>query len=382
MNKMMKIQSIEEYAISHVDELLALVKNLCAIPSPTHHEEQRALFCKNWWDAMGAKNVYIDEAKNTVFPFCDKGRDVILFMAHTDTVFPDTQPMPYYEKDGKIFCPGIGDDTVNLAILLLASRYMQEQEKEPKYDIIFVANVCEEGLGNLKGCRTIMDKYGARVKEVISFDLGLDTVFTKAVGSARYKIKIRTAGGHSWNDFGERNAIHETALLIKKLYEQELPNKTAGKTTYNVGMISGGTSVNTIAQYAEFLYEYRSESSVCMEKMKENLTSVLDGFKDNEIQIEIEELGVRPGMGTCRDEVRQEQLIFRAEKIIKSVTGKQPKRLSGSTDCNIPFSYGIPSVCFGLAEMGGTHTREEYIEKESVGLGLQVALRFVSEYLI
>lgn len=378
----MKIQRIEEYAISHIDELLALIESLCAIPSPSHHEEQRALFCKKWWERMGAKNVYIDEAKNAVFPFSDTGRDVILFMAHTDTVFPDTQPMPYYEKDGKIFCPGIGDNTVNLAILMLASRYMKEQEKQSKYDIIFVANSCEEGLGNLKGCRTVMEKYGARIKEVISFDLGLDTIFTKAVGSARYKIKIRTAGGHSWNDFGERNAIYEAALLIKKLYEQKLPDEKNGRTTYNVGMISGGTSVNTIAQYAEFLYEYRSESAVCMEKMKENLSSVLDEFNDNQIQVEIEELGVRPGMGICQDEARQKQLVYRAENIIKSVTDKKPKRLSGSTDCNIPFACGIPSVCFGLAKMGGTHTREEYIEKESVVLGLQVALRFVAEYLV
>lgn len=378
---MKETKIIEEYAAQHEEELLTLIKNLCAIPAPSHHEEQRALFCKKWWECMGAKNVYIDEAKNAIFPLCDEGREVIFFMAHTDTVFPDTQPMPYYEKDGKIFCPGIGDDTVNLAILMLASRYMLEQAQRPKYDIIFVANSCEEGLGNLKGCREVMKRYGARVKEVISFDLGLDTIFTKAVGSARYKIKIRTTGGHSWNDFGERNAIYEAALLIKKLYEQKLPNETAGKTTYNVGMISGGTSVNTIAQYAEFMYEYRSGSAACMEKMKESLTNILDEFKDNEIQIEMEELGVRPGMGICQDEARQQQLFCRAENIIKKVTGENPKRLSGSTDCNIPFSLGIPSVCFGLAKMGGTHTREEYIEKESVVLGLQVALQFVAEYL-
>lgn len=377
----MEMQSIEKYAEEHLEELYALIESLCAIPSPTHHEEQRALFCKQWWEAMGATNAYVDEAKNAIFSLSDNGRDVILFMAHTDTVFPDMQPMPYYEKDGKIFCPGVGDDTVNLAMLLFASRYMRQQEKQPKYDIIFVANSCEEGLGNLKGCRAIMEKYGKRVKEVISFDLGLDALYTKAVGSARYKIKIRTLGGHSWNDFGRRNAICEAALLINKLYGQELPKETDARTTYNVGMISGGTSVNTIAQYAEFTYEYRSETSDCMEKMKENLMNILASVNGEEVQIETETLGVRPGMGVCKDEARQERLICRAEDIIKSVTGKQPKRLSGSTDCNIPFSYGIPSVCMGLAKMGGTHTREEYIEKESVILGLQVALKFVAEYL-
>lgn len=176
--------------------------------------------------------------------------------------------------------------------------------------------------------------------------------------------------------------IENGVLKTEEIYEQKLPDETAGKTTYNVGMISGGTSVNTIAQYAEFMYEYRSESSVCMEKMRQNLNSILDVFKEDKLQIEVEELGVRPGMGTCQDEARQQQLVCRAENAIKTVTGENPKRLSGSTDCNIPFSLGIPSVCFGLAKMGGTHTREEYIEKEGVVLGLQVALRFIAEYLV
>ena len=377
---MVQSKDIQQYVEQHADELLTLVKTLCAIPAPSHHEEKRAAFCKEWWEAAGAKNVYVDEAKNAVFPLCDSGRDIVLFMAHTDTVFPDTQPMPLREQDGKLFCPGIGDDTVNVATLLLASRYLLECGKQPKTDIVFVANSCEEGLGNLKGCRAIMETYGARVKEVISFDLDLKSVYTKAVGSARYKIKIRTKGGHSWSDFGNGNAISEAALLIKALYEQALPKESGCKTTYNVGMISGGTSVNTSAQYAEFLYEYRSDSSACMEQMKENLNSILDTFQERGVQIEREELGVRPGMGVCKDCERQEALIRRAENCIKSVTGKAPKRLAGSTDCNIPFSYGIPSVCFGLATMGGTHTREEYIETDSVRLGLEVALLFVSEY--
>ncbi len=371
---------IKEYAESHLEELTGLIKALCAIPAPSYHEEKRAEFCKEWLERYGAQRVYIDEAKNMVFPLKDTGGEAVLFMAHSDTVFPDLEPMQVRVQDRKWFCPGIGDNTVNVANLLMMARYMLEHKVEPKCDIIFAINSCEEGLGNLKGCRSLFEKYGSRVKEVISLDLGFDTMFVKAVGSARYKVKIRTVGGHSWNDFGQANAICEAALLIKELYGQELPVEKESRTTYNVGLISGGTSVNTIAQYAEFSYEYRSDSATCMAQMQDNFMQILDAFKTRGTEVEIEELGVRPGMGECCDIQLQEQLFDRAENAIKAVTGKAPKRLSGSTDCNIPFSKGIPTVCFGLATMGGTHTREEYIEMDSIPLGLQIALNFLSEY--
>lgn len=371
---------IKEYAESHSGELAELIKTLCAIPAPSYHEEKRAEFCKEWLERFGAQNVYIDEAKNMVFPFKDTGKEAVLFMAHSDTVFPDLEPMQVRVQGKKWYCPGIGDDTVNVANLLMMARYMLENKAKPSCDIIFAVNSCEEGLGNLKGSRYLFERYGDRIKEVISLDLGFDSMFVKAVGSARYKVKIRTIGGHSWNDFGQANAICEAALLIKELYNQELPEEEGSRTTYNVGLISGGTSVNTIAQYAEFSYEYRSDSATCMEKMQERFMRILDTFKRRGTDVEIEELGVRPGMGVCRDAKLQEQLFERAERVIKAVTGKEPKRLSGSTDCNIPFSKGIPAVCFGLAKMGGTHTREEYIEIDSIPFGLQIALHFVSEY--
>lgn len=371
-------KTFESYAREHFEELLDLVKSLCQIPAPSHFEDRRAAFCKEWLERFGAKNVFIDGAKNTVYPFKDTGGEAVLLTAHTDTVFPDLEPMPMREKGGKLFCPGVGDDTVNLAILLMAARYMQQSGRTPKCDLIFAANSCEEGLGNLKGCRALIEKYGGRLKEFVSFDLGLDTMFVKAVGSARFKVKIRTAGGHSWNDFGTPNAICEAAKMIEKLYSQKLPSE--GRTTVNVGTISGGTSVNTIAQYAEFLYEYRSESAACMETMRRNFINIVDSLQGNGRTVEVEELGVRPGMGACKDEEAQQRLFERVERAIERVTGKSPKRLSGSTDCNIPFSQGIPSVCFGLATMGGTHTREEYIQTESIVLGLRAALLFISDY--
>lgn len=375
----MEREALEKYAEVHFDELLSLVKSLCAIPAPSHHEEKRAAFCKEWLESFGVENVYIDEAKNAVFPLRDTGRDAVLFMAHTDTVFPDTQPMPLYEKDGKLFCPGVGDDTVNVAAMLMAARYMWQSGKTPKYDIIFAANACEEGLGNLKGSRALMERYGSRVKEVISFDLNMDRIYVKAVGSARYKIKLKTAGGHSWNDFGAKNAIAEAAELVHALYGQELP-KADGRTTYNVGIVSGGTSVNTIAQYAEFCYEYRSESATAMEKMKENFERILAAWKKDGVEAEVEVLGVRPGMGVCRDEAAQNALYERAERVTESVTGIKPARRSGSTDCNVPFSMGIPAVCLGLTDGDGAHTREEYIKIDSIVAGLKVALLFISEY--
>ena len=370
-------QVFDEYAKAHFEETKALLKTLCEIPAPSHAEEGRAAFCKEWLEKFGAKGVFVDEAKNAVFPMQDTGKDAVLFMAHTDTVFPDVAPMQVTQANGKIYCPGVGDDTANVAIMLMAVRYFLEQGKKPKTDLIFAADSCEEGLGNLKGSRALVERYGDRLKEVVCFDLNLDQLYVKAVGSARYEITVTTNGGHSWSDFGAPSAIHEAAQLISKLCSQPMPKDQ--KASYNVGLISGGTSVNTIAQKAQFCYEYRSDSAEAMAVMEENFQKAIAVKKDG-VSVAVKTLGVRPGNGESKDKRAQEDLIARADKTIERVTGKKPAHLAGSTDCNIPLSLGIPSVCMGLIMGNGAHTREEYIYADSLMLGLKTALRFLSWY--
>ncbi len=371
----------KEYIASHLDELKELIVTLCGIPAPSHHEERRAEFCKCWFEDAGFKGVYIDEAKNVICPLnLTENNEITVFMAHTDTVFPDMEPMPIVEADNKLYCPGVGDDTSNLAIMMLTARYMLKSGRKPSRGILFVANSCEEGLGNLKGCRSIMDKYGTRVKELISFDGEIHSIVVKAVGSARYKIEVKTEGGHSYNNFGNNNAIQQISALVNRLYEVEVPTDENSKTTYNVGMISGGTSVNTIAQQAEIFYEYRSDSNLCLEKMKRIFEDILEEFRAKGVNISIELLGLRPGMEESRDKEGQEDLFVRAETSMEASTGKKPSRRPASTDCNIPFSMGISSVSMGLIDGDLAHTREEFINLNSLPLGFETAMIFLGHY--
>lgn len=373
-------ERVLEYIEENADAARELLLTLAPIPAPSNHEEIRADFCRNWLESVGAKNVYIDEALNVIYPIGDDGkRPLKVFMAHSDVVFPDTDPLPLSCRDGKIFCPGVGDDTAHAVMLMAVAKYLAaDPPKNTDCGVLLVVNSCEEGLGNLKGCRKIMERYGDRITEFVTFDSHPRSVVNRAVGSHRYKIEIKTEGGHSYGNFGRTNAIAVMALLINKLYSVNPPE--GGKTTYNVGTISGGTSVNTIAQNAEMLYEYRSDKYENLEYMENRFREILESFADEDAEIVVTKVGDRP-CGTEVDEKRQTALTSKAVKAIEEAYGFTPKQSSGSTDCNIPLSMGIPSVCVGCVRGGGAHTREEYIIEDSIKPGLKVAFGMILEAL-
>ncbi|MBP3655302.1 MAG: M20/M25/M40 family metallo-hydrolase [Clostridia bacterium] len=352
-------------------ETISLLKQLCAIPAPSHHEERRAAFIRGWFEANGMHAV-IDDALNVLCPVgLDEHKDMIVVAAHTDTVFPDMEPMPMREEGGRLYCPGVGDDTANVAALMMLARYLRD--RKPSCGILFAANSCEEGLGNLKGCKAIMKAYAPRVKAFVSLDCGLDGICCSAVGSSRYRITAKTKGGHSFSDFGSRNAIEALAQLITKLYQQEIPHHGASITTYNVGMIEGGTSVNTIAQQAQMLYEYRSDDASCLAQMEKQMQQILGQVMGGDVQYEVELLGTRP----CADGVdpqAHQALIDLAAGALRRYTDHEPALGCGSTDCNIPLSLGIPSVCYGVYRGAGEHTREEWMEPASMKYGMKAAL--------
>lgn len=361
-------------------EAFDLLVELGKIPAPSHQEEKRAEFCKKWLEDQGAKGVYIDDALNVVYPVgCTDDNPIVVVMAHTDVVFPDTTELPMSVEDGKLYCPGIGDDTIHVVALLMAAKYVAQHNLTPANGgMLFVANACEEGLGNLKGTRKIMEKYGSRVTEVISFDGPCAYIVPKAVGSKRYKIEIDTEGGHSYGRFGNRNAIAYMASLIDTLYTMKVP--TRGKTTYNVGVISGGTSVNTIAQHAEMLYEFRSDDREDLAEMEAHLNAALAFYQTKGITVTCTLVGDRP-CGTTVDPAKQEDLNARAAAAFEKYFGFAPDVKAGSTDCNIPLSMGIPSIMVPCAQGGGAHTRGEYIEIDSQVPGLKVAMEMVLHYM-
>jgi len=174
-------------------EVIELIKAICTIPAPSHYEGRRAAFVRDWFENHGL-DAQIDEALNV---YCEWGledhEDIVVVMAHMDTVFPDTDPMNVYEADGRVYGPGIGDNASNLAAMMSLAAYLKNHDYQPQCGMLFVADSCEEGLGNLKGCKAIMKAYGDRVKAFISLDGYAQSACVKAVGSSRYRITVETS---------------------------------------------------------------------------------------------------------------------------------------------------------------------------------------------
>lgn len=369
-------QKILEFIRENEELFLKLLKELCNIPAPSHMEEKRAEYCKAYLESVGAKGVYIDDALNVIYPYgCEGSNNITVIEAHTDTVFPDTKPMPFVEDGNILRCPGIGDDTASVVGVLLTAKYFIENNIPTKDGILFVCNSCEEGLGNLKGTRQLMKDYEGRIKRLLTADASkLNSCANSCVGSHRYRVTVSTQGGHSYGAFGNKNALAELSKIVAKIYEIEVPQKEGRKTTYNVGSISGGTSINTIAQKAEMLCEYRSDDIECLQIMKGHFDKIFSKANTDKVKVEVELVGERP-CSKEGNESKVEELVKTVGDIVFDVTGDTLQTHSGSTDCNIPMSLGIPAIAFGTYIGGGTHTREEWLEKDSLPKGMEIIIR-------
>lgn len=361
------------------EEHLQLLKTLAQIPAPSGKEEKRVEFCKKWFSDNGVKDVTVDEALNVI---CSVGvtdsNPLVVFAAHSDVVFPDMDPLPLREEDGKLYCPGIGDDTACVVTLMMIARYIAQNGLTPKdCGVLFVINSCEEGLGNLKGSRKLMQTYGSRVREFITFDVRSGGCIDQPVGSRRFRIEVDTEGGHSYGKFGNPNAIAYLASLINTLYTMKVPE--GGRTTYNVGTISGGTSVNTIAQHAEMLYEFRSDCKESLEIMGKHLDAAIAYYRAKGVKVTVTVVGDRPCAADV-DPQAMEALRTRAAETNRRYFDKELAFVRGSTDCNVPMSMGIPALCLGCYMGNGAHTREEYIEIDSLLPGKKFAFDTVLHY--
>ena len=339
----------EAYLEECRQEAVDLLIRLAQIPAPSNQEEKRAVFCREWLEKNGAQGVYVDEALNVIYPVIKDGeplekQQLAVYAAHTDVVFPDLTPLPLTVDGNLICCPGVGDDTACLTALLIAARFVARELRQGSLKlknegVLFVCNSGEEGLGNLKGSREICRAFGKQMKEFITLDGPMDKLVTRAVGSMRYQVEIRTRG-----------------------------------------TISGGTSVNTIAQQAQMLYEFRSESRDNLKYMEEQFMELIHQAEAREdMEVSLTLVGERPCGGDVEEEA-QEELLDRARRTVQEIVGVKPQESAGSTDCNIPLSLGIPSVCAGAYYGKGAHTREEYVEMSSLLDGCRLALSLVLDH--
>lgn len=357
------------------DEALALLKTLAVIPAPSGKEEKRATFIKNWFEREGIDSE-VDQALNVVVEYRAEEGPLDLFLAHTDIVFPDLENFVLSEKDDLLATPGIGDDTANVVALMLFARYIIKNQVKAKRGVVFAFNSCEEGEGNLKGAKEICHRYEGRIKSFTSFDCDQGKVVTDAVGCSRYAICIHTEGGHSYSDFGARNAIVEAARFIEKLSRQCLPE--TGRTTFNFGTIGGGTTINSIASEVVFTYEYRSDDKNNLRYMEENFSLSLAEARESALELTIKNIGERPCSKPGTD---SSKLINLASSCLQK-EGIRPYLTPSSTDCNIPLSLGIPSVAFGLIKGYGAHTRGEKVIPSTYPAGLRAGLNYLLKVVL
>lgn len=370
------------YAQQNRENVLSVIRDLCHIPAPSFGERRRAEYCKALLESFGARGVYIDEVNNCIFPMnCDGSNELTVFAAHLDTVFPDTESYPeYHEDEEKIYCPGVGDDTASVAVMLYGIKYMLENNIVPPKGFLFVCNACEEGLGNLVGVKQLMKDFDGRVKQFITLDEDIGYCINGAVGSHRYMVEAITEGGHSFSAFGKKNAIAALSEVITEIYKLEVPQKAGTKTTYNVGLISGGTSINTIAQNAEMFCEYRSNDRECLATMQSAFEEIFKNAQSDEVKLKVTLVGDRP----CKGEVDLEteaRLVDAYRRAVVDVTGRDIVLDLASTDANVPMSLGIAAVDMGVFRNGGTHTREEWLEKNCVVDGLDILIRVIKSLI-
>lgn len=367
---------MKEFAKNHEEIQLDIIRDLCRIPAPTFGERRRAEYCKAYFESIGATGVYIDEINNVIFPLnCEGSNEITVLAAHTDTVFPDTEFYPELREDEeRIYCPGVGDDTACVAAVMLTAKYFLENKISPKGGILFVCNSCEEGLGNLAGTKQLMKDYEGRVKQFVTVDANTGNAVNMAVGSHRYEVVAETEGGHSFSKFGNKNAIAALSEVISAIYRITPPKKENTVTTYNVGVIEGGTSINTIAQSAKMLCEYRSNDRECLEIMKSEFERIFAEASTAETKLTVTLVGNRPCKGDV-DPVAEAALIDAYRQAVMVVLDRDIKLFMASTDANIPMSMGIPAIDIGSRINVGSHRREEYVEKDSLVPGLEIVIR-------
>jgi tripeptide aminopeptidase len=367
-----ELARIRDAAHDSIEAVVDLAMRICSVPAPTGSEQQRGEFVASLLtqrgytpeiDAVG--NVYVRRGKRGAGP-------VLMLMAHLDTVFPADTPLLVERRDDKVYGPGIGDNSLSVAAMLGVLDLLDEMGMETATDIIAVANVGEEGLGNLRGARAAVERYRDQLTAAIAIDGSLGHVVNDAVGSKRWRVSVHGPGGHSFSSFGRPSAIHGLGRIIAALTTLAVPQFP--RTTYNVGMIKGGTSVNTIAPYAEALLDMRSVDVSALEQLASQARSIIEESAGVGLRTEIEVLGERPA-GSCH---MSEPLVQLAIETLHWLG--LPARLgAASTDANIPISLNIPALCVGITQVGQAHTVEEWIAIPPIGDGLAQLLRLFIE---
>jgi acetylornithine deacetylase/succinyl-diaminopimelate desuccinylase-like protein len=353
------------------------------IPAPPFGESARAEWLKKRFREIGLTDVHIDEVGN-VFGVRGSGSGFVSLSAHIDTVFPAGTPLNVRQQGTRLYGPGVSDNGAGVVALLAVAAALQAAKISPQTPIVFIGNVGEEGEGDLRGMRHIFAN--PRWKDSIRYSLvldgaGADTIVAEALGSRRFEVIVRGPGGHSWSDFGAPNPILVLARAIRAFAQSPVP--TSPKTTFNIGVIRGGTSVNSIPESASMRVDIRSTSMAEMERLEASLRRELELASDEETQAserrnpspkrstalsyEIVAIGNRPA-GELAPDARMLKVI----RAVDSHLGNAAQIQRASTDANIPLSLAREAIAIGGGGTGGgAHTLQEWFDCNGRELSLK-----------
>jgi tripeptide aminopeptidase len=343
------------------------------IPAPTFHEAERAGFVRTRFAEEALADVSLDEAGNVYARLVSSGSGKELVVsAHLDTVFPGSFDLHCERGPERILAPGIGDNSLGVACLFGLVWALRERHLSLPGDLWLVANVCEEGLGDLRGIRAVVDRFGALPLAYIVLEgMALGQVYHRGLGVRRYRLTVRTSGGHSWIDYGQPSAVHELTALSTRITALELPRTP--RSTLNIGVISGGSSVNTIAAEAMLELDLRSEGAETLEALAAQVDQIARAAEKPGVSVELEIIGQRPSGEIPPDH----PLVKLAQDCLRTV-GIEPRLNIGSTDANLPLSRGIPAVTIGLTTGSRAHSVQEFINIEPLEKGMEQLIGLVS----
>jgi acetylornithine deacetylase/succinyl-diaminopimelate desuccinylase-like protein len=357
---------------------------LARIASPPFGEAARGAWLADKFRELGLDNVHSDDVGNVFGIHPGYGKSYVALSAHIDTVFPAGTPLNIRQQSGRLYGPGVSDNGAGVTAMLAIAALLQAVRVRHALPFVFIGNVGEEGEGDLRGMRHLFSNPRWRDSIVYSLVLdgaGSDTIVAEALGSRRFEVIVRGPGGHSWSDFGAPNPILVLARAIHTFSQTPLP--PSPKTTFNIGVIRGGTSVNSIPESASMRVDIRSTSMAEMERLESALRLALDRAVEEEtlvaearttsqrrpfgLSTEIVVIGNRPA-----GELDSDARILQVIRAVDAQLGNSAQIQRASTDANIPLSLGREAIAIGGGGIGGgAHTLQEWFDCSGRELGLK-----------
>jgi tripeptide aminopeptidase len=352
------------------------------VAAPPFGEAPRGAWLADRFRELGLIDVQIDEVGNVFGVRPGNENRFVALSAHIDTVFPATTPLNIRQQGSRLFGPGVSDNGAGIAAMLALISVLAKSRISHALPFVFIGNVGEEGEGDLRGMRHVFAT--PKWRDAIAYSVvvdgaGADTVVAEALGSRRFEVIMRGPGGHSWSDFGAPNPIIALSRAIEILSQTPVP--TTPKTTFNVGVIRGGTSVNSIPESASMRVDLRSTSMAEIDRLERSLHAALDRAvaaenrpaaqhglrKPQVVQSEVVEIGNRPA-----GELAPDARLLKVIRAVDAYLGNTAQVQRASTDANIPLSLGREAIAIGGGGSGGgAHTLQEWFDCHGREFGLR-----------